>query len=56
MYLSLKADATVSIFMIIMYTYLVSLTFYASILHVFSYICILPGVMCYILPSLILLF
>ena len=27
MYLFLKADATVSIFMIIMYTYLVSLTF-----------------------------
>ena len=49
MYLFLKADATVSVFMIILYTYPVSLTLFLCIsLHVLAYICILPGVMCYI--------
>ena len=58
MYLFLKADATVSIFMIIMYTYLVSLTLvlfnYFICICIGLHICILPGVMCYILSSLIL--
>ena len=38
MYLFLKADATVSLFMIIMYTYLVSLTLFLCIY--FTYICL----------------
>ena len=54
MYLFLKA-VSISIFMIIIYTYLVSLTlFLCIILYVFSYICILPGVMCCILSSLLI--
>ena len=49
MHLFLKADVTVSIFMIILYTYLVSLTLFLCIhLHVFAYLCNLPGDMCYI--------